>query len=363
MPYAPNLILMAGFSIWNAMRSLVFAGNGPEVSVGDVMRESASHNALELGSIGLVEIGLMQIDREFYRKDGIWSWIKEKMTAKKVEKEEDKPDRSSTPLVLTEEEQKATKARAVALVEQEEIWAVAEAVRRLREEGEVLSVADVDESTKEIAVATVRELGATEVDNVIMELKNFEEMITKTAEDKVSTVAKKLLKELKPGRSSRTYTNERGVWQDASDLISRREGDVGLNWNDVEGDPTLTYNTRMVLHHVSEGVSERVEERLKEKLVGKDWKAKLQVATAKSILADDEEEEEAKVDARATLARLSETEEATEEQVVLAGTTNVVVGREVRIWEKDKMNIKVLEMMRAMTKVALKAMRNAMKKK
>jgi hypothetical protein len=82
MPYAPNLIIMAGFSIWNAMRSLVFAGNGPEVSVGDVMRESSSHNALELGSIGLVEIGLMQIDREFYRKNGIWSWIKEKWTAK-----------------------------------------------------------------------------------------------------------------------------------------------------------------------------------------------------------------------------------------------------------------------------------------
>jgi hypothetical protein len=55
MPYAPNLIVMGVLSIWNAMRSLVFAGNGSEVSVGDVMRESSSHNALELGSIGLAE--------------------------------------------------------------------------------------------------------------------------------------------------------------------------------------------------------------------------------------------------------------------------------------------------------------------
>jgi hypothetical protein len=76
MPYAPNLIAMGVLSIWNAMRSLVFAGNGPEVSVGDVMRESSSHNALELGVIGVAEIGLMQIDREFYRKDGIWLWTK-----------------------------------------------------------------------------------------------------------------------------------------------------------------------------------------------------------------------------------------------------------------------------------------------
>ncbi|MCA6073163.1 MAG: hypothetical protein LE178_06540, partial [Endomicrobium sp.] len=87
MPYAPNLIIMASFSIWNAMRSLVFAGNGPEVSVGDVMRESSSHNALELGSIGLAEIGLMQIDREFNRKNGIWSWTKGKWSAKKEESE------------------------------------------------------------------------------------------------------------------------------------------------------------------------------------------------------------------------------------------------------------------------------------
>jgi hypothetical protein len=69
---------MGVLSIWNAVRPLVFAGNGPEVSVGDVMRESASHNALELGVIGVAEIGLMQIDREFNRKDGIWSWTKGK---------------------------------------------------------------------------------------------------------------------------------------------------------------------------------------------------------------------------------------------------------------------------------------------
>jgi hypothetical protein len=53
------------------------------------MRESSSHNALELGSIGLVEIGLMQIDREFYRKDGIWSWTKGKWSAKEVKKAEE----------------------------------------------------------------------------------------------------------------------------------------------------------------------------------------------------------------------------------------------------------------------------------
>ncbi|MCA6069810.1 MAG: hypothetical protein LE180_01605 [Endomicrobium sp.] len=90
MPFAPNLIIMAGFSIWNAVRSLVFAGNGPEVSVGDVMKESSSHNALELGSIGVAEIVAMQLDREFYRKDEIWSWITKK---KRVEVPE--PDPSS----------------------------------------------------------------------------------------------------------------------------------------------------------------------------------------------------------------------------------------------------------------------------
>jgi hypothetical protein len=88
MPFAPNLIIMAGCSIWNAVRSLVFAGNGPEVSVGDVMKESSSHNALELGIIGLAEIGLMQVDREFYRKDGIWPWIKKTWNAEKLGKEE-----------------------------------------------------------------------------------------------------------------------------------------------------------------------------------------------------------------------------------------------------------------------------------
>ena len=33
MPYAPNLIAICVSSFWNAVRSLVFAGNGPEVSV------------------------------------------------------------------------------------------------------------------------------------------------------------------------------------------------------------------------------------------------------------------------------------------------------------------------------------------
>ncbi|MCA6070621.1 MAG: hypothetical protein LE180_05910 [Endomicrobium sp.] len=78
MPFVPNLILAGVFSVWNAARSLLLAGNGPEVSVGDVMKESASHNALELGSIGLIEIGFMQIDREFYRGNGILSWTKKK---------------------------------------------------------------------------------------------------------------------------------------------------------------------------------------------------------------------------------------------------------------------------------------------
>jgi hypothetical protein len=83
LPFVPNLIAMGVLSIWNAMRSLVFAGNGSEVSVGDVMRESSSHNALELGSIGVAEIVAMQLDREFYRKNGIWRWTEEVLLGKK----------------------------------------------------------------------------------------------------------------------------------------------------------------------------------------------------------------------------------------------------------------------------------------
>jgi hypothetical protein len=87
MPFVPNLIAMGVLSIWNAVRPLVFAGNGSEVSVGDVMKEASKHNALELGILGSAEIVAMQFDRELYRKDGILSWIKEKWSAKKEEDE------------------------------------------------------------------------------------------------------------------------------------------------------------------------------------------------------------------------------------------------------------------------------------
>ncbi|MCA6073171.1 MAG: hypothetical protein LE178_06580, partial [Endomicrobium sp.] len=65
--------------------------------------------------------------------------------------------------------------------------------------------------------------------------------------------------------------------------------------------------------------------------------------------------------ARETLAGLTETEAVTEEQIMLLGVAEVVVENEVRIWVAKKMNIKILEMVRAMTEVALEAMRNAMK--
>ncbi|MCA6070293.1 MAG: hypothetical protein LE180_04185, partial [Endomicrobium sp.] len=279
--------------------------------------------------------------------------------AKKVE--DDNPKRPSTPLVLTEEELKETKAVTEALVEREEIWAMAEAVRKLREERKDLSVADVDESTKEIALARVRELGATEVDKVIMEIRNLEETITRTAMEKTPEVIKKLLEKEKRERFK--YNSEEGVERDAMRLISC--GDVVWGWDDVEGDKTLTRNTEQALFYLADDVSLRMQGKLKEKLMGKDWEAKVQVTEAKATLAnvDPRLNEENKAWARATLARLAGTEAATHEQIVLAGATNVVVEKEVRIWAKDKMNIKVLEMMRAMTKVAFEAMRNAMKKK
>ncbi|MCA6070576.1 MAG: hypothetical protein LE180_05675 [Endomicrobium sp.] len=133
-------------------------------------------------------------------------------------------------------------------------------------------------------------------------------------------------------------------------------------------DQISTAGTELAMGRLIDDVSLLMKGKLKEKLVGKDWEAKLQVAEAKATLADDAELEEEKAWARATLARLAGTEAATREQIVLAGAMNAVVEKEVvGICAKNKINIKVLEMMRAMmramTKVALEAMRNAMKKK